>query len=515
MKPSALVALISLLPSLVLAQAAPANSHQATGVKVGEITQDSAILWVRHTAADTRNNAGLIPGSPEWQKAYDAGLPKDRPADPEPMAGGKRKKKAGPVIWPTWISPARLEGNCPGAPGRVRLRYATSESLSDAAWLDWATAAPETDCSHQFHLSGLKPDTIYFYETQTAPPDGAPHPATLRGKFRTAPAPTTDARVRFVVITGQHYEKTDLPPTPDAAAGDYLSYASMRALAPDFIVPTGDTVYYDSGHRGAFAFNRDMARHHWHRVYSLPNVIRFHLASAGYWEKDDHDTVDNDCWPGAKLGSLTWPEGLATFREQVPMGEKTYRTIRWGKALQIWLVEGRDFRSPNTDPDGPEKTIWGTGQKAWLKRTLLESDASWRVLISPTPLVGPDRGPASKADNHANLAFQHEGDEMRHWFRDNVASNFFIVCGDRHWQYHSIHPGTGLHEFSCGPLTDKHASGSPGHNPEYHRYHNLIGGFLSVTVEPQPEGGSLIAFRHHDTAGKVLHEATWPRRAGS
>lgn len=509
-QPAILTGFASFLISacLLASSPLPADSHQATGVKAGEVTQDSAILWVRHTAAGSRNNAGLIPGSAEWQKAYEAGLPKTPAAEPE--AKGPRKKKQ-KLVWPTWIAPSQLEGNCPGAPGRVRVRYAeTAEDLGKAVWLDWAAVTHETDCAHQFRIAGLKPDTVYHYETQTAPVEGEPHPGTLRGSFRTAPAPASNARVRFVVITGQHYEKTDLPAGPDAAAGDYRSYASMLALQPDFIVPTGDTVYYDSGHQGAFAFSREMARHHWQRVYSLPNVVRFHLASTGYWEKDDHDTVDNDCWPGARLGTLTWPEGLATFREQVPMGEKTFRTARWGKALQIWLVEGRDFRCPNSEPDGPGKSIWGPEQKAWLKSSLLESDAAWRVLISPTPLIGPDRGPSSKADNHANLAFQHEGDEMRHWFRDHVGSNFFIVCGDRHWQYHSVHPETGLHEFSCGPLTGKHAGGSPGLNPDYHRYHNVVGGFLSVTVEPQGDAASRITFRHHGTSGSVLNESSWP-----
>ena len=47
---------------------------------------------------------------------------------------------------------------------------------------------------------------------------------------------------------------------------------------------------------------------------------------------------------------------LAIFREQVPMGERTYRTFRWGKFLQVWLTDGRDFRSSNNMPDGPDKT---------------------------------------------------------------------------------------------------------------------------------------------------------------
>ena len=74
-------------------------------------------------------------------------------------------------------------------------------------------------------------------------------------------------------------------------------------------------------------------------------------------------------------GELNFFKGLKVFREQVPMGEKTYRTFRWGKGLQIWLTEGRDFRSPNNMPDGPDKTIWGREQMEWVKSSILASDA--------------------------------------------------------------------------------------------------------------------------------------------
>jgi phosphodiesterase/alkaline phosphatase D-like protein len=123
------------------------------------------------------------------------------------------------------------------------------------------------------------------------------------------------------------------------------------------------------------------------------------------------------------------------------MSELGYRTFRWD-AIFIWFTDGRDFRSPNKMPDGPDKTIWGGEQKAWFKRTVQESDATWKVLISPTPLVGPDR--PNKNDNHSNSGFAHEGNEIRQWLKDYVPDNFFVVCGDRHWQYHSVHPQSGL-----------------------------------------------------------------------
>jgi alkaline phosphatase D len=185
------------------------------------------------------------------------------------------------------------------------------------------------------------------------------------------------------------------------------------------------------------------------------------------------------------------------------MGPKPYRTVRWGKHLQIWLVEGREYRTPNKEPDGPDKTIWGDEQKRWLKRTIAASDADWRVLISPTPLVGPDRD--TKGDNHANRAYATEGREIRQWIADNAAKNLFVVCGDRHWQYHSIDPQTQVNEFSVGPASDQHAGGTPGHDPAYHQFHRVAGGFLSVEVKPVGKA-STIAFRLHDVHGKVVYE---------
>ncbi len=425
------------LLALLLALA-PQEARQATGVKVGEVTDTSAIVWVRATAKPARE----------------------------------------------------ADGACPGAPGKMRLMYAHADASARSA-TDWVEVKAAEDFTHQFRLTGLLPGSAYYYAAEV---QGG---GALNGRFETAPPAGVAAEASFVVVTGQAYKDLD-------HEDGFHIYEAMARLQPKFIVPTGDTVYYDSDVPPANT--REQARFHWHRMYSLPRHVAFHLKVPGYWEKDDHDTIWNDVWPGMKINprvEFTFEEGLRLFREQAPMGEKTWRTFRWGKALQVWLVEGRDFRSPNSAPDGPAKTIWGAEQKAWLKKTVLESDADWKVLVSPTPIVGPDR--ANKGDNHANAAFRHEGDEIRAWIRANAPGNFFIACGDRHWQYHSVHPETGVQEFSCGPASDKHAGGSPGENRDFHRFHRVKGGFLSVTAGR--EGGkSSIAFRLHDVTGAVVYE---------
>jgi alkaline phosphatase D len=443
--------------------------HQATGVKVGEVTDSSAIVWTRLTAAPSRNKGGLAPAREE---------PKDSTAAD--------------------VSADQMEGACPGAQGRVRLRYGTREDLSDAQETDWAEALAATDFTHHFQLRGLKPSTVYHYVTETTGPGGAPKHGSLRGKFETAPAAESPSDFTFCVMSCQGY------PDRDHADGHNI-YPSMLSLAPKFVSFTGDVVYYDND--APRAVNARLARLHWERMFSLPRQVELLRNAASYWLKDDHDTLKNDSWPGASLGLLSFEEGQRIFREQTPMSEKGYRTFRWGRDVQIWLTDGRDYRSPNNMPDGPEKTIWGAEQKEWFKRTVKASDATWKVLISPTPLVGPDR--AGKNDNHANKGFTHEGDEIRQWLQANVPDNFFVLCGDRHWQFHSVHPATGVQEFSVGAASDKHAGGSPGEDKTYHRFHRVKGGFLSVTLQPDANH-STITFRHHDVHGAVVYQ--WKHR---
>ena len=440
--------------------------HQATGVRAGEMTEKSAVIWVRMTGAAGRNEGGRVIAS-------------------------KAETIFGPV--------ADLEGACPGVAGRVRVRYGPAGG-GEAVTTEWVEVGMGTDFTHHFRIEGLKAGTDYEYESETVGLDGEMH-GTMLGKFRTAPGASTVSEVSFCVMTCQGY--------PDRGHPDgHGIYPAMLALKPSFACLTGDLVYYDND--PPRATSPELARYHWQRMFSLPRLVEFNRQVGTYWLKDDHDTLSDDAWPGQKMGSLTFAEGQRIFREQAPMGGgMSYRTIRWGRDLQIWLTEGRDFRSPNKQADGPEKTIWGVEQKAWFQRTVKESDATWKVLISPTPLVGPDR--RGKNDNHANAGYAHEGEELRAWIQANVADHFFVICGDRHWQYHSVHPETGLHEFSVGAASDEHAGGSPGENPRYHRFHRVKGGFLAVKVKRVGEKG-VLSFEHRDLRGAVVYEWSAERK---
>jgi alkaline phosphatase D len=455
--------------------------HQATGLKICEVNDQSAIVWTRLT----KNAAPVSADGPLPVITYDGNMRAPK--------GSNRPNTQPAVNFPGGVTVDQLQGAAPGAAGQTRVLY---RARGESAWQNtpWQEVEAGRDFTRQHRLSPLAAGTTYEIRVEGRTTPAGAVSSALDGQFRTAPAVGAPAPIRFVVITCQNYHTRDLP------TEGWKIYDRILALRPDFFVHTGDVLYYDG-----WAKSAALARWMWQQTYSMPTNVRFHRTLASYFIKDDHDTWMNDCYPTMKtafMGDFTFAQGQEIFREQIGLGATSYRTFRWGKHLQIWLVEGRDFRSPNDAPDGPDKTIWGVEQKAWFKRTVQASDATFRVLISPTPLVGPDR--SAKNDNHANKGFTHEGDELRAFCA--AQKNMVVLCGDRHWQYASVHAKTGLQEFGSGPTTDQHAGGWPVDRKESEQsYVNVVGGFLEGEVElggPKP----LLIFRHRSVDGKVLNE---------
>jgi alkaline phosphatase D len=79
---------------------------------------------------------------------------------------------------------------------------------------------------------------------------------------------------------------------------------------------------------------------------------------------------------------------------------------------------------------------------------------------------------------------------------------FFVICGDRHWKYHSVHP-SGYEEFCSGTLNRENARGgrAPG-NPGSTDPHAQI---RQPYKDKGPSGGSRIEFSHYDDTGAVLY----------
>ncbi len=348
-------------------------------------------------------------------------------------------------------------GDVAGAAGWARFEISSRDDFSASWTTAWQRARAESDYIVKATLGSLAPETRYFYRVQISEnPAGEKVRLGDRNTFRSAPDPDAVRDLLFTVTTSHQFRFRESEQGFDA-------YRAMTRLNPDFNFLTGDDVYYDNDSPVA----RDVPgmRHHWHRMFGMPLLREFYRMVPGFWMKDDHDYRFDDAdpfMPGREGGSPTDEEGRRVFLEQAPVPVPTHRRVRWGKAVEFWLPEGRDYRSPNDMPDGPGKTLWGVEQLRWLQRTIASSDALFKILLSPTALVGPDRG--NKRDSHANRkGFFTEGQQFLGWMKEQGVSNFFIVNGDRHWKYHSVHIPTGYEEFCCGALTD----GASVQDPDY------------------------------------------------
>jgi alkaline phosphatase D len=473
--PVPLALAVALLAAASFSASAPAAEIRfAQGVLAGEVTQTSAILQTRLTAV-----TGLT------------------------------------------------DGDVPGMAGVGRFVVSENADFTHARLTPWLWATPDKDFILKHQIGGLKSGTVYHFRvlaaTETSQAKVGPS-----GRFRTLPDATAAAPIRFILTSCLNYSffrdgfGTKMKPYqgPDRDLG-YPALEPLRALQPDFCIIDGDCVYYDHPMKTR-AQTLPELRRKWHEQYVMPRFSTLFAGVPTYWLKDDHDYRKNDSDPAGDY-EPSHELGIATFREQVPVVDPadpqavTYRTHRMGRDLQLWFVEGRDYRSPNRMPDGPDKSIWGAEQAAWLRRTLRESDATFKILVSPTPLVGPDD--LNKKDNHVNPAgFRQEADRFFSWLKEDgiQPGRFFTICGDRHWKFHSVHP-TGYEEFSCGALNRENSrlGVAPG-GPRSTDPDSLIrqvytdpeptGGFLQVAVRPDPAaGGAAIEFTHYNDRGVALY----------
>lgn len=420
-----------------------------------------------------------------------------------------------------------------GSSGVGYFEIAETDSFANPFKSEFLYAEPENDFILKQSFSDLNPSKTYYYRLHYGK-NKEQLLTSSTNTFKTLAGKNKPDTVSFIMVTGSHYQrfywnwgtqKSDIGDKPSdfVLSLGFPGHKSVKNLRPDFYIGNGDNVYYDHvripGKGRADSLSE--LRACWHRQFSLPRFRQLLSETPVYWMKDDHDYRfdDADTIASERFGTLPSHElGVQAFLEQLPVKHPTYRTYSVNKNLQIWMLEGRDYRSPNYLPDNEDKTIWGAQQKAWLKQTLMESDATFKLVISPTPMIGPDD--KRKTDNHTNVGgFRTERDSFFNWLLDNnfLDKGFYLLCGDRHWQYHSIHP-TGIEEFSCGALVDNNSrlGRLPG-DPQSTDPEGLIkqpytqseasGGFLQVTVS-ENEGRAELVFTFRDEHGNTLHEIT-------
>lgn len=394
------------------------------------------------------------------------------------------------VIW------SRADANA-----KLRVTYGPAIGWNDTRVVV-ADARADADYTAQAKLTNLDPDTLYRYQVQFVAGRSKSRVAT--GTFRTAPAVDAASSVRLVWsgdLAGQTYCRR-----PDVG---YRIFTPMMKFRADFFVANGDMIYADGecpeqgtepGWRnvdGQFpAVSNpsvdwqdrvqlaDMFNAHWRYNRADPAFQAFLAATPMYVQWDDHEVI-NDF--GAPWQTYPPQPDRAGYPNVVAMGRKSffdyhpvdpavrdsdglpriYRSYRWGAHVELFILDARSYRSPNTDDDSADKTMLGRSQLAWLKSGLVESDATWKIISNDVPLAVPT---GSRADEFGRDAFASGAtqggfetellDLVRHLDAAD-AKNVVFIATDVHSaaqvRYENDYDGDGdlllFHELIAGPLS--------------------------------------------------------------
>ena len=303
-------------------------------------------------------------------------------------------------------------------PSRMLVEVATSDSFRSVRGAVAVDALPETDFTAKALLEGLPAGQHIFYRIRfqdlSAP---AIYSAPQIGRFRTAPR---DRRKISFVWSG---DTAGCGWGIDEARGGMRTYATMLGNRPDFFIHSGDIVYADCPLASELKLPNgevwrnivtekksktaeSLADFRGNYKYNLidANLRAFNAEVPTFAQWDDHEVAD-DWWPGqmrqepdyADKGALLLAaRGRRAFHEFMPTWEtpaeagRIYRKIAYGPLLDVFLIDMRSYRGPTGERQeetyGPATHVLGPTQLAWLKRELMNSQATWKVIAADLPI---------------------------------------------------------------------------------------------------------------------------------
>ena len=331
------------------------------------------------------------------------------------------------------------------------------------------------DYTGQVVLTGLRPDTNYRYRV-----------GSEQGSFQTAPAADDADAVRLAFggdVTGQNVCR-------DTREG-FPIFETIRAERPDVFIGLGDMIYADNACNALGMYGNeqvpgpgvaaDLATFWAHWRYSRADAASRRLLQStsyvGVW--DDHEVVndfgplsDTRMTPPYTPGVHLLPIGLEAFLAYTPIAvapntpKRLYRSLRWGKHLELFVLDTRQYRDANIADDSADrpKTMLGREQLTWLKESLAASDATWKVIVSSVPMSIPTGFPVSGgrdgwANHNEPSGFEQELLDILRFMEQRRIVNSLWITTDVHFaeafRYRPFpaNPAFVVHELASGPLS--------------------------------------------------------------
>ncbi len=247
------------------------------------------------------------------------------------------------------------------ASDEVYLLLASDPELDQARRYGPVRATEQTDRVATFSVTGLQPGQTYHYAI-----DAAGQIETARtGRVTTFPQGPASFTFAFASCaqTGSNGSVFD----------------AIRDLDPLFFLATGDLYYGDLTVNDPSAFGALFST-----TWSSPGQSALYRSTSLAYTWDDHDYDGND----ADRTAPSRPAALHAYRTYVPhypfaltgSDAPVAQAFTVGR-VRVVLTDLRSDRSPVLEPDGPDKSMLGEEQRAWLLREITESSRTHAVVV--------------------------------------------------------------------------------------------------------------------------------------
>ena len=231
---------------------------------------------------------------------------------------------------------------------------------------------------------------------------------------------------------------------------------TIGAIEPRALLLLGDNVYIDDPE------TPEMQRFHYYRRQSQPEWGKLAKTVPIYSIWDDHDFTTNDGWGGPDIEKPSWK------RDVWEIYKENWDNPYYGGGKEnpgCWfdfsigdvhfiMIDGRYYReSPKTE----SPSMLGPVQMKWLKKTLADKPATFKVICTNVPMA-PKVKPGSKDTWDG---YSDERSAIYQFIADQKLPGVVILSADRHrsdaykvdTEIEGMYP---LFEFSSSRLTNQH-----------------------------------------------------------
>jgi alkaline phosphatase D len=339
-----------------------------------------------------------------------------------------------------------------GGAGRVRYEIARDPGFSRVVEAGTVRTSRHRDFVARADVGGLRPGERYWYRFHTR---GADSPV---GRFVTRRPPDSREPVRIAVYSCQDYE-----------SGHYAAHRALAAEDVELVVMVGDYIYERAApggvredrtgaHRDGDAQTLREYRAKYRLYRSDPDLQAMHAAHPhiAFWDSHDVEPLGDDKETTDQYGakrrvphSARLRNGMRAFLEYMPQRphfgrpHRLYRSLRLGAAAELILTDEQLYHDPYPCAFGfppeecpaaydPSRTYLGAAQKAWLKRTLAASPATWKLYCGGTMMMGFELSRGRAFNTGQWDGFRAERAELMQFLLDRRIGNVVRLSGDIH-----------------------------------------------------------------------------------